>query len=397
MNKKILFIKGDAGAGGYYRMELPARTLKEAGYDVTLTTVLSPGAMETVISVLNGVQRKSLYDYDVLIFQLVWTDWLVGVMERLSNAGKFVVLEIDDDYYNIPDTYPGFKNMHPRLETEREVTPEGTRFKRKRYYTQDSSGKVRTKTKSYYDPKYGRVKVDVPQYEKINDARGQFNRALAAASMVQVTTPELANLYGARCKDITVLENCIDNDLYRDIPLDKNHSQIVIGWYGAKARIDDLRLVCGAIPEGAKMFVGGALEDAKKYFDNLEGIGFFKVPKIPKVVKEIDIGLVPLQDYKFNEGKSDLKGLEFGAGYVPVVASGIAPYRRWVKHGINGFLAKNGYDWVRYLKKLVEDKDLRLAMGYEAKKQAIKRDITNNIGNWIKAYNLEKERIYANT
>jgi glycosyltransferase involved in cell wall biosynthesis len=82
---------------------------------------------------------------------------------------------------------------------------------------------------------------------------------------------------------------------------------------------------------------------------------------------------------------------------VPVVASDIAPYRRWIKHGVNGFLAKNGYDWVRYLARLTGDKDLRLAMGREAKKQAVKRDIANNIGNWIKAYNLEKERIYANT
>ena len=390
-HKRILFQRGDAGASAYYRMTLPAAQLKKLGYDVTVSDHISLSEFATSIRLFNGDYiRYNLLNFDIIIFQLVWEGWLVNVMKSLVKAGKTVVLEIDDDYYNIPDTYRGFKNMHPKIESKREVTAQGVKYQRNMYYQQDSRGQIKTKVKTHYNG-FGKVKEYVPRYEKINNSKDMFRQALETASIIQVTTPELGQLYGSNNKNVIVLPNCVDNDNYKDIAAEKGHDKPVIGWYGAKDRIEDLRLVCGAIPDDAKLFVGGAENEAKEIFGDIDTIGIFKPAEIPQVVARCDIGIAPLQDYKFNAGKSDLKGLEFAAGFVPVVASDVAPYRRWVKHGVNGFLAKNGSDWVKYLKFLATYKDLRLAMGIEAKKCAIARDIKNNIVNWIEAYNLTKE------
>jgi glycosyltransferase involved in cell wall biosynthesis len=372
-------------------MELPAMILKEMGYSVTVVDELNYQDMNIGISILGTQYRKSLYDYDVVIFQLVQKSWLAGVMERLTRAGVFTVLEVDDDYYNIPDTYQGYLAMHPAILSEKVETLEGIKYQRKRYYKQNANGEIKTKTKTYYDKRFGKVKIDRPEYLKVNNSRKVFKYALSVVSMVQVTTPELADLYKALAKNITVLPNCIDIQDYRWIPADKKHEVPVIGWYGAIARIDDLRIVQGAIPEGARLFVGGAEKEAREIFGDIDSIGFFKPSGIPEVVARCDIGIVPLQDYKFNQGKSDLKGLEFAAGFVPVVASDTGAYKRWVKPGINGYLAHNGKDWVKYLKLLVGDKALRLRVGLEAKKQALERDIRANIDRWIYAYNLTKD------
>src|SRR4030065_169345 len=125
MHKKILFVLGDLGASAYYRMELPAKTLKDLGYSVTIVDQLNWKDMNIGINVLGNEYRKSLYDYDVVVFQLVQKSWLAGVMDRLTKAGVFTVLEVDDDYYNIPDTYQGYLAMHPAIVSEKEVTPEG--------------------------------------------------------------------------------------------------------------------------------------------------------------------------------------------------------------------------------------------------------------------------------
>ncbi|MCL5073954.1 MAG: hypothetical protein M1308_24140 [Actinobacteria bacterium] len=383
MNKNILFLLGDLGASAYYRMKLPASALKNLGYSVTVAQKVNAKEMVVGIDTFMGTYHKSLYDYDVIIFQLVWHDWLLPIIARLTLAGKTTAMELDDDYYNLPPSYSGFLNMHPRIETYKE----GKLKKRKQYFELDDKGQVKNKQFTFWQNGQ-RFKGSKPIFSKVNNAIEYLRDALESVSIIQVSTPELAELYGPKS---VVLENCIDNDNYRDISADKNHELPVIGWYGAKARIEDLRLVKGAIPDNTRLFVGGADKEAREIFGDIDTIGFFKPDEIPQVIARCDIGLCPLQDYKFNAGKSDLKGLEFGAGFVPVVASDVAPYRRWVKRGVNGFIAKNGKDWVRYLKLLAGDKDLRIKMAIEAKKCAIERDIKNNIWKYIDTYNLTKE------
>jgi glycosyltransferase involved in cell wall biosynthesis len=57
---------------------------------------------------------------------------------------------------------------------------------------------------------------------------------------------------------------------------------------------------------------------------------------------------------------------------IPVVASPVGEQKYVVKHGVNGFFAKNEEEWYNYLKMLIEDDDLRRRMGREARKTAEK-------------------------
>lgn len=85
---------------------------------------------------------------------------------------------------------------------------------------------------------------------------------------------------------------------------------------------------------------------------------------------KIDIWLAPYQSTPFTRAKFPTKALEAGFLGVPIIASDIEPYRRWIKHGWNGFLAKSKNDWTRYLKQLLGDPELRMKMGLNNDRRA---------------------------
>ena len=78
------------------------------------------------------------------------------------------------------------------------------------------------------------------------------------------------------------------------------------------------------------------------------------------MIHPIDIGICPAQDTIFNNSKSNLKAIEYGAIGIPVVASPISPY-----NGIKDMIriAKTPKDWYNHLKELIETKYLRIEEG----------------------------------
>jgi len=64
----------------------------------------------------------------------------------------------------------------------------------------------------------------------------------------------------------------------------------------------------------------------------------------PKLFKPIDIGLVPLNDVRFNDAKSYIKGLEYAAAGIPFIASPSPEYVELANAGI-GRIARNWDDW----------------------------------------------------
>lgn len=80
----------------------------------------------------------------------------------------------------------------------------------------------------------------------------------------------------------------------------------------------------------------------------------------------IDVCLAPLIDRKFNELKSNLKVIEAGFFKKPIIVSEMHPYIEDIKHGENAFQVKhkrNHKDWYKFIKRLVENPDLREDMG----------------------------------
>ncbi len=86
-----------------------------------------------------------------------------------------------------------------------------------------------------------------------------------------------------------------------------------------------------------------------------------------------DVGIMPLADDSWSQGKCAYKLIQYMAVGLPVVASPIGMNRKVVTHGENGFLAATADEWLDALKRLADDPDLRRRMG-EAGRLRAERD-----------------------
>jgi glycosyltransferase involved in cell wall biosynthesis len=104
---------------------------------------------------------------------------------------------------------------------------------------------------------------------------------------------------------------------------------------------------------------------------------------------KFDITLAPIKNHIFNRVKSQLKVIEAGFYKKALIASNVGPYTIDLKHSLNNgnFVdgnallvddARNHSDWAKFIKKLVENPNMRIDMGerlYETVKD--KYDLRN--------------------
>ena len=77
----------------------------------------------------------------------------------------------------------------------------------------------------------------------------------------------------------------------------------------------------------------------------------------------IHIGVMPLEDSVWTQGKCGFKGLQYMALHIPSVLSRVGVNTTIVEHGKNGFLCESMDDWKRILEELIEDTVLRESIG----------------------------------
>jgi glycosyltransferase involved in cell wall biosynthesis len=85
-------------------------------------------------------------------------------------------------------------------------------------------------------------------------------------------------------------------------------------------------------------------------------------------LQRIDIGLYPLPDDDWVQGKSGLKALQYMGLGIPVVASAVGCNDRVVSHGHTGYLVHSEAEWLAALEQLIADPQLRRRQGHEGRR-----------------------------
>ena len=85
-----------------------------------------------------------------------------------------------------------------------------------------------------------------------------------------------------------------------------------------------------------------------------------------------DIGIAPLENNRFTQGKSDIKFLDYSALGIPGIYSHVPCYEHTVQHLHNGCLVENSpAAWSETLALLLKDKNLRLRLAAAAQEYVI--------------------------
>jgi len=234
---------------------------------------------------------------------------------------------------------------------------------------------------------------------------------MGACPYLQTSTEGLLRHYGAGKVKAVVLPNMIDPDLFP--PVAPNESATVrIGWQGSHTHYKDLLVVRDALYRIQKEYG----DRVKFYFVGWSGkyespVSGDKVDALKGLERRtygwhniydgsyyaflaslgLNIAIAPLEDTPFNQCKSNIKTLEYGACGYAVVASSVGPYR-WINKGCNG-LSVGDEDWYTALKLLIEDKGLRETYGANLRKDVLANyDIKKRIHEYYDFYASLKEK-----
>jgi glycosyltransferase involved in cell wall biosynthesis len=172
---------------------------------------------------------------------------------------------------------------------------------------------------------------------------------------------------GAR-GEVRILPTPVDIDRYRESPSRKGEGT-VLGWIGQDSTLpyleDLLPVLEGLTGENPSL----SIRVISDRFPSTDRIRLACSPWTEEGEAEllggIDIGLMPLRDDPWSQGKCGYKILQYFAAQKPVVASPVGVNVDLVRPGSTGFLAESGEDWVRSITTLIGDPALRRQLGEE--------------------------------
>lgn len=105
-----------------------------------------------------------------------------------------------------------------------------------------------------------------------------------------------------------------------------------------------------------------------------------------------NIGLAPLMDSPFNQGKTTTKLIEYGARGVPTIASPVGDYERWITRGVDGSIVCPSNDWAWHISELVRDPTHRRELGLAAWEHARQHTISRMVHHWEEVFSMEVGR-----
>ena len=299
----VLAHPSDGEGCGHYRVMQPHRALREQG--------LIEGDVAPVLLSVVDLER---YDPDVIILQRQITDDRLESMRRMGAFSRaFKIYELDDYLPNLP-----LKSIH---------------------------------------------RQDMPK-----DILKSMRRGFSLVDRLVVSTEALADAYAGMHGDIRVVENCLPPEWWRALRGKRRAgARPRVGWAGGIGHTGDLELIADVVKELANevewVFFGMCPDWLRPYISEFHpGVQIESYPMALSLLN-LDLALAPLEQNLFNECKSNLRLLEYGACGVPVICSDVRCYQG---DGLPVMRVKNRFrDWVEAIRAHINDLDAAAKAGDE--------------------------------
>jgi glycosyltransferase involved in cell wall biosynthesis len=189
--------------------------------------------------------------------------------------------------------------------------------------------------------------------------------AIKKSDSMIVTTEPLKNHYERYIDDVKIIPNCLAKHWFTLTPSKTKKDRLRVGWIGAGQHQGDLEIINEVVKilslKVDWVFMGMHTAQVKPYIKEFHQ--FVSIKDYPEKMAslDLDIAVAPLEDNFFNQCKSNLRLLEYGAMTWPVVCSDVYPYQT-----NNPPVFRCGHDikeWVNALERLINDEELRVEMG----------------------------------
>lgn len=289
---KVLARVADETGCGHYRIMAPMRAL------------LAKGMARGGVSLRDlSIAEMSALGAEAWIFQRQVTEEMFAALEHCARyAPGTRIYEIDDLITKIPESSPHFPDFPP-------------------------------------------------------DTLDRFRRGIRLCHRLVVATEPLADAYRHLAAETVMVPNCLPNDAWLTLKTRRRGgTRPRVGWAGSVSHEADLLMigeVVAAMSEEVDWIFLGRCPPALRPFVR-EVHHPVSIEKYPAKLASLalDLAIAPLEINEFNEAKSHLKLLEYGALGYPVVCSDIVPYQ-----GIYPVtrVRNRPQDWIKAIRELVFD------------------------------------------
>jgi glycosyltransferase involved in cell wall biosynthesis len=172
------------------------------------------------------------------------------------------------------------------------------------------------------------------------------------------------------------IPTCINVDGHQQKTKEPHDGKLSIGWTGSHSTLkylDQIMPVVNALQRDFD-FHFLVIADEKPVL-NLKDWQFvpWNVLTETEDLLKLDIGVMPLTEDKWSEGKCGFKLIQYFSCGIPGVASPVGVNKSIIEENVNGFLCTTNDEWKSSLKKLLLDQSLREKMGLAGRKKIIEQ------------------------
>lgn len=189
-------------------------------------------------------------------------------------------------------------------------------------------------------------------------------------------------------KNVVYNPTTIDTENLHNQLKTQQTEDFVIGWTGTHSTIKYLEDILPVFEELSQEinFTLAVICDKQPHFNYpfLKFIPWNKPTEIEDLLN-FNIGLMPLTEDKWSNGKCGFKALQYMSLGIPALVSPVGVNTRIVDHGVNGFICADGDDWKKYIKEIYNNRDLLYTLSSNTRKKieehySVKSNTENFIG-----------------
>ncbi|MBD8494750.1 glycosyltransferase [Pseudomonas syringae] len=318
----VMVLPINSSAVGHYRVIQPLIELKAAGRVVGKCVYDSP----SIVNVLR-------MDPDVIVLQCRYTSDSSAYIETLKKYSHALrVFELDDYVIEAPK-----KNTHAR--------------------------------------------------NKAADIAQTLAQSIALCDRVVVTTQALKNALSNMHDDIRVVPNMLAPHLWSDLKSRRRTSNRPrVGWGGGTSHSGDLEIIVDVVRELANevewVFFGMCPDELRPYIHEFHATVGLQAYPAKLASLNLDLALAPLEFHIFNDCKSNLRLLEYGACGYPVICTDTEAYRGFLP--CTRIKTNSTAEWLEAIRSHLADPETSYRMGDQLREAVLHNFmlVGDNLKHW---------------